>query len=63
MDHSQFIALVADMREAQQGFFREKKAGNRNAANVYLRQSLDLEDKVDKEIVRFQSRQTELNFH
>ena len=61
MDHPQFIALVAQMREAQRGFFASKRSGNKNEANLYLMESVRLEQEVDKQIVRFQSRQTELN--
>lgn len=61
MDPQQFVALVSQMREAQRGFFREKKAGNRQTANDYLKQSISLEEKVDKEIARIQIGQTTLD--
>lgn len=61
MDHHQFVALVAQMREAQRGFFRAKKQGKKTEAVDYLRSSLHLEEKVDQEIANIQSGQQSLN--
>lgn len=60
MEYREFVSLVADMRKAQKAYFR-------NRISVRLKESIELERKVDNEILNIerleqQEREPELPF-
>lgn len=52
MEHREFVSLVCEMRNAQKMYFRYR-------TTEYLRQSKELERKVDEEIRRIERSDTE----
>jgi hypothetical protein len=47
MNHSEFIQLVQDMRDAQKKYFANRKAPS-ETRYYYLKAALDLENEVDQ---------------
>ena len=57
MEYKEFIALVADMRKAQQNYFRASMPASKAE---YLLLSKKLEKQVDEQIIKLNSNQTTL---
>lgn len=47
MEYGEFVSLVADMRSAQKAYYR-------NRTSVRLAESIELERKVDREILNIE---------
>lgn len=53
MNAKEFFNLVSEMRAAQRAYFRARKMKkDREKVFDYLAQSIELENKVDEEIIR-----------